>query len=109
MISFAHQYQRWGKSSIHCYINGQVVSSAYFPWSIESGDLFDKCYIGCAPDRNDLTSFSGQLSTFYLFSIYLESAVIQGIYNLGPAYKNHFKFENESAHVLTEYQRKVNG
>ncbi|CAF1303213.1 unnamed protein product, partial [Adineta ricciae] len=73
MISFAHQYQRWGKSSIHCYINGQLVSNAYFPWSIESGDLFDKCYIGCTPDRNDLTSFSGQLSTFYLFSIYLDA------------------------------------
>ncbi|CAF3821428.1 unnamed protein product [Rotaria sp. Silwood1] len=61
MITFAHEYQRWGKSSIHFYINGQIVSNAYFSWSIESGDLFDKCFIGCTPDRHDLTSFSGQL------------------------------------------------
>jgi len=107
MITFAHQYQRWSKSSIHCYINGQSVSTTNFPWSIESGDVFDKCYIGCTHDRNDLTSFSGQLSTFYLFSFYLEPLIVQGLYRLGPAYKNQFKFENESAHVLSEAQRKA--
>ncbi|CAF3745839.1 unnamed protein product [Rotaria sp. Silwood1] len=89
MIRFAHQYQRWGKkSSIHFYINGQIVSNAYFPWSIESGDLFDKCFIGCIPDHHDLTSFSC-------------------LYKLGPPYKNQFKFENESAHVLSDLQRRV--
>ncbi|CAF5153923.1 unnamed protein product, partial [Rotaria sp. Silwood1] len=67
----------------HFYINGQIVSNAYFSWSIESGDLFDKCFIGCTPDRHDLTSFSG------------------------PAYKNQFKFENESAHILSDLQRKA--
>ena len=107
MITVAHQYQRWGKSSIHCYINGSPASTTYFPWSIESGDIFEKCYIGCTPDRNDLTSFSGQLSTFYLFSLYLDSVIVQGLYRLGPAYKNQFKFENESSHVLSEAQRKA--
>ncbi|CAF0884401.1 unnamed protein product [Adineta ricciae] len=107
MITLAHQYQRWGKSSVQCHINGQQVSVAYFPWSIESGDVFDKCYVGCTPDRNDLTSFSGQLSTFYLFSLYLEPMIVQGLFKLGPAYKNLFKFENESAHILTEAQRKA--
>ncbi|CAF3278946.1 unnamed protein product [Rotaria socialis] len=106
MITFTHLYQRWSKSSIHCYINGQLVSNTFFPWSIESADLFDKCYIGCTPDRSDLTSFSGQLSTFYLFSLYLEPLIVQGLYKLGPAYKNQFKFENESAHVLNDSQRK---
>ncbi|CAF4934822.1 unnamed protein product [Rotaria sp. Silwood1] len=106
MITISHQYQRWAKSSIQCHINGQHVSTAYFPWSIESTDIFDKCYIGCTPDHNDLTSFSGQLSTFYLFSIYLEPLIVQGIYKLGPAYRNQFKFENESAHMLTDAQRK---
>ncbi|UJR15136.1 hypothetical protein I4U23_002101 [Adineta vaga] len=107
MITFAHQYQRWGKSSVQCHINGQQASIAYFPWSIESGEVFDKCYIGCTPDQNDLTSFSGQLSTFYLFSLYLEPMIVQGLYKLGPAYKNLFKFENESAHILSEAQRKA--
>ncbi|CAF4931711.1 unnamed protein product [Rotaria sp. Silwood1] len=106
MITFAHQYQRWGKSSIHCYINGHIVSNTNYSWYIENNELFDKCFIGCTPDRHELTSFSGQLSTFYLFSIYLESLIIQGLYKLGPAYKNQFKFENESAHVLTDIQRK---
>ncbi|CAF3819244.1 unnamed protein product [Rotaria sp. Silwood1] len=107
MITFAHEYQRWGKISIHCYIYGQIVLNAYFPWSIESGDLFDKCFIGCIPDRHDLTSFPCQLSTFYLFSIYLEPLFVQGLYKLGPAYKNQFKFENESAHILSDLQRKA--
>ncbi|CAF3646186.1 unnamed protein product [Rotaria socialis] len=107
MITISHQYQRWAKSSIQCHINSQLVSTAYFPWSIETSDPFDKCYIGCTPDHSDLTSFSGQLSTFYLFSIYLEPLIVQGLYKLGPAYKNQFKFENESAHILTEPQRKA--
>jgi len=107
MITFAHQYQRWGKSSVQCHINGQLVSNAYFPWSIENGEVFDKCYIGCTPDHHDLTSFSGQLSTFYLFSLYLEPLIVQGLYKLGPAYKNQFRFENESAHILSEGQRKA--
>ncbi|CAF0746128.1 unnamed protein product [Didymodactylos carnosus] len=107
MVTFSHQYQRWGKSSVHCYINGQLVSSAYFPWPIENQELFDKCYIGCTPDRSELTSFSGQMSTFFLFSFYLEPLIVHGLYKLGPAYKNQFKFENESAHVLTEPQRKA--
>lgn len=107
MITFAHQYQRWAKSSIQCYINGHLVSTAYFPWSIETVEIFDKCYIGCTPDHNDLTSFSGQLSTFYLFNIYLDQLIVQGLFKLGPAYKNQFKFENESAHILTEAQRKA--
>ena len=106
MITFAHQYQRWSKSSIQCHINGKLYSTAYFPWSIESGESFDKCYIGCTPDRNDLMTFSGQLSTFYLFSLYLEPLIVEGIYKLGPAYRNQFQFENESAHILTEAQRK---
>ncbi|CAF2084245.1 unnamed protein product, partial [Rotaria magnacalcarata] len=107
MITISHQYQRWAKSSIQCHINSQLVSTAYFPWSIETSDPFDKCYIGCTPDHSDLTSFSGQLSTFYLFSLYLEPLIVQGLYKLGPAYKNQFKFENESAHILTEAQRKA--
>lgn len=106
MITIAYQYQRWSKSSIQCHINGQLVSTAYFHWSIEGVDVFDKCYIGCTPDRQDLTSFSGQLSTFYMFSFYLDALIIQGLYKLGPAYKNQFKFENESAHILSEAQRK---
>jgi len=107
MITFAHQYQRWGKSNVQCHINGQLVSTAYFPWSLENNELFDKCYIGCTPEQNDLTSFSGQLSTFYLFSQYLEPLVVQGLYKLGPAYRNQFKFEYESAHILSEAQRKA--
>ena len=107
MVAFAHQYQRWSKSSIHCYINGLLVSHTYCPWTIESGDPFDKCYIGCAPDRHDITSFSGQISTFYLFSLYLEQLIVQGLYKLGPAYRNQFKFENESIHILSEAQRKA--
>lgn len=107
MITFAHQYQRWGKSSVQCHINGALVSTAYFPWSIENGEMFEKCYIGCTPERNDLTSFSGQLSTFYLFSLYLDPLIVEGLFKLGAAYRNQFKFEYESAHILSEAQRKA--
>jgi hypothetical protein len=107
MITFAHQYQRWSKSSIQCYINGQLVSTAFFPWNIESTDPFDKCYIGCTPEHHDLTNFSGQLSTFYMFSLYLDTLIVQGLYRLGPAYRNQFQFENESAHILSDGQRKA--
>ncbi|CAM4825802.1 unnamed protein product [Rotaria magnacalcarata] len=33
--------------------------------------------------------------------------IINGLYKLGPAYKNQFKLENESAHVLSDSQRRA--
>ncbi|CAF2998415.1 unnamed protein product [Rotaria socialis] len=59
------------------------------------------------PDHHDLTSFSGQLSTFYMLSMYGDPLIINGLCKLGPAYKNQFKFENESAHVLSDSQRRA--
>lgn len=107
MITIAYQYQRWSKSSIQCYVNGNLISTAFFPWSIETGEVFEKCYIGCTPDNHELTSFSGQLSTIYLFNTYLDSNIISGLFRLGSAYNNQFKFENESAHILSEQQRQA--
>ena len=48
---------------------------------------------------NELNLFSGQLSTIYLFNQALDSVTVQALFNLGPSYKNQFRFENETAHL----------
>ncbi|CAF0718488.1 unnamed protein product [Brachionus calyciflorus] len=99
MITISHVYNRWSKSQILCYINGYHFSTAQIPFYIDQNEIFDRCFIGCTPDANEMNLFSGQLSSIYLFNHALESPVVDAIYNLGPSYKNQFRFENETGHL----------
>lgn len=108
MITISHVYNRWSKSTIHCYINGKLFSQAAVPWHVETQDLFDKCFLGCTSDpNNEMTLFSGQLSTIYLFNQTLDANTIESMYMLGPAYKNQFRYENECSylHLHKKYAR----
>ena len=70
------------------------------PFYIDTAEVFDKCFIGCTPETsNELNLFSGQLSTIYLFNQALDSVTVQALFNLGPSYKNQFRFENETVHL----------
>ena len=99
MITISHIYNRWSKSQVHCYVNGFHLSFVAMPFYIDPAEVFDKCFIGCTPDSNEINLFSGQLSSFYLFNQALDNQTIEAVYNLGPSYKNQFRFENESAHL----------
>lgn len=108
MITISHIYNRWSKSQVLCYINGYHFSTVAMPFYIDQNEVFDKCFIGCTPDSYEMNLFSGQLSSIYMFSHALEPSVIDSIYNLGPSYKNQFRFENETAHLhLKNESRKL--
>ena len=100
MVTISHIYNRWSKSYVSCFVNGTLLSHVAIPFYIDQTEVFDKCFIGCTPDQsNELQLFSGQLSSFYLFSQALDPEIVQALFSLGPSYKNQFRFENESAHL----------
>lgn len=108
MITISHVYNRWSKSHIYCYVNGNLLSSVVMSFYIDQNEIFDRCFIGCTPDpANEMGLFSGQISSIYLFNHALEPPVIDAIFTLGPSYKNQFRFENESAylHLSTDARR----
>ena len=109
MITIAHVYNRWSKSTIHCYINGKLFSQTALSFHVETQDVFDKCFLGCTSDpNNEMTLFSGQLSTIYLFNQWLDANLIEAIYSLGPGYKNQFRYENECSYLhLNKRIRKI--
>jgi hypothetical protein len=109
MITISHVYNRWSKSTIHCYINGKLFSSTALSFPVDTQDVFDKCFLGCTADpNNEMTLFSGQLSTIYLFNQWLDAGQVEAIFLLGPGYKNQFRYENECSYLhLNKRYRKL--
>lgn len=100
MITISHIYNRWSKSMVNCFINGKLFSQTAIQFYIDPNEVFDKCILGATPDsQNELTQFSGQLSTLYLFDQSLDSSIVEALFMLGPSYKNQFRYENECSHL----------
>jgi hypothetical protein len=85
MIAIAHVYNRWSKSQVLCYVNGMLLSSVAMNFYIDgTTEVFDRCFLGSSSDpNNEMTLFSGQLSSVYLFSLALEAPIVEALYNLG--------------------------
>ena len=39
MISISHMYNRWSKSELKCYVNGQLVSFTDMSWFVGTSDV----------------------------------------------------------------------
>ena len=39
MVSVVHVYNRWSKSEIRCYVDGQMVSGTDMSWLVSSSDV----------------------------------------------------------------------
>ncbi|XP_071511589.1 neurobeachin-like isoform X5 [Diadema antillarum] len=107
MVTVVHVYNRWRTSEIKCYVNGQLVSSGEMQWYVNTSDPYDKCFLGSAPTADKERTFSGQLSSVYLFSEAVSPQCIHGMYLLGPNYRSHFKFPSESDVSLPDQYKKV--
>ncbi|CAM9528017.1 unnamed protein product [Lampetra planeri] len=107
MITIVHVYNRWKNCEIRCYVDGNLVSSGDMAWYISTNDTFDKCYLGSADNIDADRTFSGQMSAVYLFSEALNGSHVAAIFQLGPGYKNTFKFETESDLHLPEHHQLV--
>ncbi|KAK3100612.1 hypothetical protein FSP39_022596 [Pinctada imbricata] len=107
MVSVVHVYNRWSKSELRCYVNGELASFADISWLVSTNDPFDKCYLGASAEGETDHMFCGQMSTVYLFSESLAPQQIAAIYKLGPSYKSQFRFENENGQGGVEVDKKL--
>lgn len=107
MVAIVYIYNRWSKSEIKCFVNGQLASSTDMSWPVSTNEVFDKCYLGSTPELDEEHVFCGQMSAIYVFSEALSTHQICAIHRLGPSYKSQFRFENESYLQLPENHKKV--
>ncbi|XP_076332480.1 neurobeachin-like isoform X2 [Tachypleus tridentatus] len=107
MVAVVYIYNRWSKSEIKCFVNGQLASSTEMSWLVSTSDPFDKCYIGASPELEEENVFCGQMSAVYLFSEALTTHQVCAIHRLGPGYKSQFRFEGESSAQFPDNLRKV--
>lgn len=39
MVTVVHVYNRWSKSELRCYVNGEIVSGADISWLVSTSDV----------------------------------------------------------------------
>ncbi|XP_064610079.1 neurobeachin-like isoform X2 [Liolophura sinensis] len=106
LLTIVHVYNRWSRSELRCYVDGQIVSQTDMSWLVSASEPYDKCFIGSGTEADEDCMFCGQMSTIYLFSEALSAAQVAAIYTLGPGYKNQFRFHNESlTHIGDGHKR----
>ncbi|XP_028967428.1 neurobeachin [Galendromus occidentalis] len=106
MLAVVYIYNRWSKSEIKCFVNGQLASATEMSWLVSTNDPFDKCCIGALPELDEEHLFSGQMSAVYVFSEALTTHQVCGIHRLGPGYQSQFRFEGETL-TLSESLKRV--
>ncbi|XP_064086341.1 neurobeachin-like isoform X2 [Macrobrachium nipponense] len=107
MVAVVYIYNRWSKSEIKVFVNGQLASNTEMTWLCSTNDTWDKCYIGATPELDEERVFCGQMSAVYLFSEALTAHQVCAMHRLGPGYKSQFRFDNESYLQLPENHRRV--
>uniref|UniRef100_A0A8D8UFC3 Neurobeachin n=1 Tax=Cacopsylla melanoneura TaxID=428564 RepID=A0A8D8UFC3_9HEMI len=107
MIAIVYIYNRWTKSEIKCFVNGQLASSTEMAWFVSTNEPFDKCYIGATPELDEERVFCGQMAAIYLFNESLSTHQICAIHRLGPGYKSQFRFDNECHMSMPDNHKKV--
>ncbi|XP_076065007.1 neurobeachin-like [Oratosquilla oratoria] len=107
MVAVVYIYNRWSKSEIKVFVNGQLASSTEMTWLVSTNDTWDKCYIGATPELDEERVFCGQMSAVYLFAEALTAHQVCAMHRLGPGYKSQFRFDNESYLQLPENHRRT--
>ncbi|KAG1688833.1 Neurobeachin [Nymphon striatum] len=107
MVAIVYMYNRWSKSEMKCYVNGQLASSTEMNWFVNISDPLDKCYIGGTPELTEEHVFCGQMSAINFFSEALTAHHVCAMHRLGPGYQNQFRFDNESMLQLPDNHKKV--
>ncbi|XP_041358388.1 neurobeachin-like isoform X2 [Gigantopelta aegis] len=107
MITISHVYNRWSRSEVRVFVDGQLTSSTDMSWLVSTSDPFDKCYLGSSTDGDVDHMFCGQMSTVYLFSEALLPHQVAAMHQLGPGYKSQFRFENENVTSMSDANKRV--
>ncbi|KAF2368096.1 protein of unknown function DUF4704 [Trinorchestia longiramus] len=109
MVAVVYIYNRWSRSEIKVFVNGQLASATEMTWLVNTNDAWDKCHIGATPELDEERVFCGQMSVVYLFSEALSTHQVCAMHRLGPGYKSQFRFDTESSMQLPENLRRVSG
>ncbi|KAK3877805.1 hypothetical protein Pcinc_017509 [Petrolisthes cinctipes] len=107
MVAVVYIYNRWSKSEIKVFVNGQLASATDMTWLVSTNDTWDKCHIGATPELDEERVFCGQMSAVYLFSEALTAHQVCAMHRLGPGYKSQFRFDNESYLQLPDNHKRV--
>ncbi|CAJ0941809.1 unnamed protein product, partial [Mesorhabditis belari] len=103
-IAIAHNYSRWTKGEIKCYVDGQLVETIDMNWACTASEHFDRCSIGISPEGDTDSAFCGQMGAIYVFSEALSLQQVNSLFCLGPAYQSTFKHDAES-HLPDGYKK----
>ncbi|CAG2161448.1 unnamed protein product [Oppiella nova] len=98
---------KWRGAEVKVYVNGQMTANTEIAWSVQTSDIFDKCFIGGTADLNESHLFNGQLSAIYLFHEALNASQICAIHRLGPSYIGQYLHSNESQLELPMVMKRV--
>ena len=71
MLAIVYIYNRWTKSEIKVFVNGQLASSTEMAWLVAAQEPFDKCYIGGNAELDKVTvcCLCWEPHTFRVFKI----------------------------------------
>ena len=98
---------KWRGAEVKVYVNGQLTANTEMAWSVQTSDIFDRCFIGGTADLNESHLFCGQLSSIYLFHEALNASQICAIHRLGPSYVGQYLHSNESQIDLPMVMKRV--
>ncbi|XP_065829708.1 lipopolysaccharide-responsive and beige-like anchor protein isoform X2 [Oscarella lobularis] len=106
MITIVYSYHRLRASEAACYVDGKYASSGEMSF-VSTKEPFDKCFLGTSPGATLSDTFSGQMSTFYLFQEALPSTTVAAMYKLGPSYRSQYRYESEADCFLDDSERRA--
>ena len=70
MLAIVYIYNRWTKSEIKVFVNGQLASSTEMAWLVAAQEPFDKCYIGGNAELDKVTvSLCWEYHTFHVLKM----------------------------------------
>lgn len=110
-VVIVHEWSRWKSSTLKCYADGVLANKVDMAWPISAhtnqSELFDRCLLGCAETGDISRAFTGQFGAFYMFQETMTDVQVEGLYKLGPQYRNQLRFPHEAGQKITVEEREA--
>ncbi|GMS90035.1 hypothetical protein PENTCL1PPCAC_12210, partial [Pristionchus entomophagus] len=98
-IALSHNYSRWGRSEVACYVDGHLADTVELNWAITVADTWPSCAVGSAAAgvaaEPPFASFTGQMAGVYVFAESMSLQQAHSLYCMGPGYMSALRHEAE--------------
>ncbi|GMR43276.1 hypothetical protein PMAYCL1PPCAC_13471, partial [Pristionchus mayeri] len=94
-IALSHNYSRWGRSDVSCYVDGHLADTVELNWAITVADTWPACAVGSAAAGVTADSFTGQMAGVYVFAESMSLQQAHSLYCMGPGYMSALRHEAE--------------